>query len=126
MKHKNAFIAMLFAECIAVTMTACSTADGAQVPEGRYSNSRINASMTLKGTSVNSNYVWTGPGAGSVTGTANISDVWTNISNDRASGGYYWQATINFCDSRGVCRSQTGLATKNGRTIRFAGYNYTK
>ena len=124
MKHKNAFIAMLFAGCITVTMTACSTADGAQVPEGHYSNRLIGASMTLKGTSVNLNNVWTG--SGSVTGTAYISDVWTNISNDRASGGYYWQATLNFCDRRGVCRSQTGLATQNGRTIRFAGYNYTK
>lgn len=126
MKHKNAFIAMLFAGCMAVTMTACSTADGAQVPEGLYSNRLIGASMTLKGTSVNLKNVWTGSGAGSVTGTAYISDVWTNISNDPASGWFYWQATLNFCDSRGVCRSQNGLATKNGRTIRFAGYDYTK
>lgn len=117
---------MLLVGCMAVAMTACSTADGAQVPEGRYSSRLNGASMTLNGTSVNLNNVWTGTGAGSVTGTAYLSNVWTNISNDRAAGGYYWQATINFSDSRGVCRSQTGLATKNGRTIRFAGYNYTK
>lgn len=123
-KTKKKLTAMFMAAAMAVFMTACTTSDGATVPEGKYTNWLNWSSMTLSGTSIALDNVWTGWGSGSVTCTGYLSNIWQDISGSPAAGAYYWQATVNFKDKNNINRTKDGFATRNGRIISFGGYFY--
>ena len=86
---KKSFISILMVFIMAVSLAGCSS--GEQKPQGTYKCSWINGTITVSGTSVALKNVWVGPGAGSVTCQASVTD-WGKYG----TGDYYWWATITY------------------------------